>query len=247
MRPSVTATLIAVLLLGGAWTGCRQRRSQITEEYEAARAVANMLQIYEWDHPNMPITNLLQAAQALPKGYPHGLHNKFKRFGKHAGFKNSFYEKYVFLPPGMTSPVAPRFLRGLFEGELVFMNAQPFPNSERKLGRILVSRPGNTYQEYRLRWLEEEHVQQMFREIGIHIPKPTPMPPPPKAPRDPYAVPWHVEVSVAFDKLAEYLGMEGKGHVLRNVSYALVIVSSISFTLWIWWRSRKKASDESSA
>ena len=65
-----------------------------------------------------------------PRHFRSFWHDRFRRFGKRAGFKNSIYEKYIFFPPGMRSKGLP--------GEVVMMNAMPYPGPEGELRRTIV-------------------------------------------------------------------------------------------------------------
>src|SRR5207247_4597811 len=79
---------------------------------------------------------------------------------------------YVFLPPGVTN----RWV----QGELIFMNAKPFPDSRGELTRMIISRVGRSYSQFRYASYPEFQVQEIFKDAGIDIPKPptTPEPPP---------------------------------------------------------------------
>jgi len=127
--------------------------------------------MYTYEHPGIRITNLPQVFIAAEQGYPQQWHGRFETFGKQAGFTNSFYEKYAFFSPGITNP--------WMEGELVLMNARPYPGPEDKLLRNVVSRSGNRYFRQSL---SETAIQRFLKESSVAEPKPVPMPPPPPDP-----------------------------------------------------------------
>jgi hypothetical protein len=112
----------AILLL---LVGCGLQPMQIEVEDEAAASIFPKVNLYLVD-TNTSITNIAQIYAEVNLASDHRSHpwrfqKKFQRFGKYAGFKNSFYEKYVFLPRGTTSSIV--------GGEIVFLNAQPFPTT----------------------------------------------------------------------------------------------------------------------
>jgi hypothetical protein len=127
--------------------------------------------IYRAYNQQEPITNLMQVFTERGPYYPHDLDAKFRAYGKHAGFTNSFYEKYIFFPPGLTNRH--------FKGELLFMNAKPYPAPHDEMQRQIVSWAAG---QFYTRPCSEKAVQQMFREMGIQEPKPEAMPPPPAPP-----------------------------------------------------------------
>jgi hypothetical protein len=168
-RSCLSLLILAVVM--ASFSGCAKREPQSTLEHQTVIAIANMLMTYEFRHPSVHVTNLAQIYTGLNKPYPHRWHHQFARYGKDAGFTNSFYGRYVFLPAGLTN----RFV----EGELVMMNAVPFPDSTGRLGRMVLSRVGGTYQQWRFRWFAEQDVQSLFAQLGTTIPKPQVMPPAP--------------------------------------------------------------------
>jgi hypothetical protein len=91
-------------------------------------------------------------------------------YGKHGGFTNSFYEKYIFFAPGLRNPG--------FSGELLFMNAKPYPGPHGKMQRQIVSQGGP---QFYMITRDEDYVQKMFQQMGIREPKADPMPTPPPA------------------------------------------------------------------
>jgi hypothetical protein len=162
-----------VLLLGASTllSACRHREQQYEIEARTINGILRLLDDYSFEFPDTRVTNLAQIFAASGQDYPHGWHRGLIKFGKHAGFTNSFYEKYVFFPPGMTN----RWM----EGELLLMNAQCYPGPGADLLRDVLSRSGNRYSH---RTLAETAIQRFLKESGIAEPKPVPMAPPPSEP-----------------------------------------------------------------
>jgi hypothetical protein len=152
--------------------GCQrdEARQQYSIEGRTVGRIINLLQLHD-AKPGTPVTNLAQAFADLDVDYPHTWHRQFKAFGKHAGFTNSFFEKYIFFPPGITNY--------WIDGELLFMNAKPYPGPRGEVMRTVISKGGKVY--YHQVFLEER-VQQIFKEASIAIPKVTPMPAVPAPP-----------------------------------------------------------------
>jgi len=226
----------AVIILASLVTACRKEISQSEAEHEATHRLKNMLALYELENAGVYVTNLAQVFSALKKEYPHYWHKQFSAYGMYAGFKNSFYEKYMFLPLGATNQA--------IEGEFVFLNAEPFPDGEKKLGRMVASRVGGRYQDCRLRWFREERIEKIFREAGIEMPKPVPMPPPPPAPpEDKHHVPLSVRLSEFFAVWADHLGLGAdKGWVLQRATFSLLLFLVALASGWFafkWVRRRR--------
>lgn len=149
---------------------CSEQPDQALEEYNGASFLSKVIGFYERRFPDVPFTNLQQAFLATGTPYPDRYHHYFQTFGKDAGFKNSIYEKYVV--------VALRFTNHAVSGEIVLLNAQPFPNREGKYGRMIISKTPLVDTGWDFKWYPEEQVQQIFTEAGQSIPKAVPMPPP---------------------------------------------------------------------
>lgn len=185
-------------------SACSSRNKHYEVERQTALDIVGFLKVYELDHRDVRPTNLFQVFAGVGKHYPHFLHERFASYGAHAGFSNSFYEKYAFLPPGVTS----RFV----EGEILLLNAHPYSDPYGKLERNVISR---ATEGYKWRTLQEDTIQRMFKETGQRIPKPTPMPPPPPAPSmntdAEESYPLSVRVERFFGQLAEGIGL-GKEH-----------------------------------
>jgi hypothetical protein len=113
------------------------------------------------------ITNLAQLFVVAKRDYPHEWHYRFQRFGKNAGFTNSFFEKYVFFPSGVTHP--------RLEGDFYFMNARPYPGPDGEMQRTIVFKAADGYRRV---VLGEDYVQRILKEAGVTEPEPVAMPPP---------------------------------------------------------------------
>ena len=162
-----------VCFLSIGLAGCEHRDQQFELEARTVFGLMNMLRWYESDNPGVQVTNLSQLFWGLNRDYPYAWDKQFRMFGKDAGFRNSFFERYVFFPAGITN--------SHFDGQLVFMNAQPYPEARGGMERTVVFKAAGGY--YR-RTLGEERVQQLFKDAGIDEPRPLEMPPPPPAPLD---------------------------------------------------------------
>ena len=162
----------AVVIYCGS--GCRERPAQVAVKQQTLQRLTGLLRFYDIDFPGVRPTNFSQVFLDLQRPYPHGIDSQFRAFGAHAGFTNSFYEKYIFLPPGLS--------HRMIEGEILLLNAQPFPDRDGKLGRMVLSKLGAGHASYRINWILEPRIQQIFQEAGIKVPKPPLMLPPPPEP-----------------------------------------------------------------
>jgi hypothetical protein len=174
------------MLLGAAFIsllGCDRKTQELRElEGNAAAAIYRALDRYEASNPTMEVTNLPQVFNAVTElSRWHILHPaffdlEFRKFGQHAGFTNSFYEKYVRVPATVTNRA--------FPDGAIFMNAQPVPDYDGGFGRYVIWREGPQY--HRSSWVPEDQIQEAFRHAGVSIPKPIQMPKPPVPVGDPY-------------------------------------------------------------
>lgn len=222
--------VFALALIGNS---CARLSSQETMEGQTISTVNRWVRMYLLDQPGATITNLEQVYTGLPQRYPHTLHEAFGRYGKHAGFSNSFFEKYVFFPPGTTSALA--------GGEVVFMNAQPFPlNSEKGIGRYVVLKDASV----RMRSLNEKTIQSMLIEEGI---KPLPLgtiSPPPKwerPPKDSFR-------TIAFNKFVSIcesfgLSLDMAANLWRVVVFSPILLL-VLFGLWFWRSRHRRLQDD---
>jgi len=203
LRVAISALITSLLL-----TGCERRHREEREatEYRAAHLVFKCLQIHESQFPDRSRTNLAEIFKEVGVGYPYGLEGIFLEYGREAGFSNSFYEKYVFAPPGLSN----RALRA----EILLLNSEPFADSQGRLSRITVLRRGPGVTNWALDQLSEEQIQKCFSEAGLSIPKPLIMPPPPPGSVSTEAKPSYSSrdrIQILFRNLAEDLGL-GRHH-----------------------------------
>jgi hypothetical protein len=212
--------------------GCRQVEDQITAEHRTVQGLVTLLALHDAQFPQRPPTNLAQLFLEMGATYPHASEQKFRSYGRHSGFTNSFYEKYVLVPKGTRH----RFVRG----ELALLNARPFPDTAGRLGRILVSREGGDQGGYRVDWFKEAEVQQIFEDVGREIPKPVLMPPPPPGPppqQERVQVGISEGVKVMFGRMAEMIGLEA-----YHWGTMLVVTASLALlaiALSILWCGRR--------
>jgi hypothetical protein len=213
--------------------GCGTRDPQITLEHRLAYGISVSLKGYEFDHPGIPVTNLAQIYEGWNRGYPYGLHQRFKKFGKYAGFKDSIYEKYIF-PVGLSNRID--------REEILFLNAQPFPDRDGKLGRIVISKVGDGQENHRLKWTEEQRIQQIFQEAGIPEPKPVPMPLPPPAPpgREGMQAPLWWEMQFEIMDFCKWLGLPSQWAVWIQWALVISLVGLLGMCIvWIWRHFRR--------
>ena len=94
------------------------------------------------------------------------LEDRFKHFGEQAGFSNSIFEKYVFLPAGVTFPVGPS------AAEAILLNAHSIQDKNGERYRWVIYRIGEAVDHT---VLTEDKVQEIITRAGVAIPKPAPM------------------------------------------------------------------------
>jgi hypothetical protein len=212
-----------------ACSSCSRHPSQQAMEAQTLKWVDKWVQLYEVRFPGVTITNLEQVYHGLNRSYPHSVHDDFKPYGKYAGFNTSFFEKYVFFSPGTTSRWA--------EGEVVYMNAQPFPlSTETGMGRKLVLRNATVRQ----RTMNEELIKEMLAENGV---KPLPLgsiSPRPGQTLEP-EVGFHLRLHDKFVRVCYNLGLgvEATAHLWRIAVWSPILLLALA-SLWFWRRSRPK-------
>lgn len=211
-------------------SGCGSRERQFEVEAQVGMRIVLALELYRVEHPHETITNLSQLAANSREGYPYGWHDRFRGFGKRAGFKNSIYEKYIFFSPGLRSKE--------LSGEVVMMNAMPYPGPEGELRRTIVFLADGKYIE---RPVPEASVQQMFKEAGIPEPKPRIMhPPPPRPPEFQNPGPF-TRFHDFFFGLVEAYGLSS--HVAIPLWYSVLslpVISVLGLGLWIRRRTHSR-------
>ena len=212
---------------------CSPREEQYIAEGQTAHKVVSLLQMFQIENPGTRPTNLIQLFGGENGRYPHAWHQRFQAYGKDAGFTNSIFEKYLFLPNGITNR--------LIQGEALVMNAQPFSNAQGR-GRIVISRVGLDVNDYRRTWIEENRIQGIFAQLGVEIPTQVSMPLPPSklqpGPLDKeMQPPPFFAITSAIDNFASIYGLNGP-----TLRYALPAVAAVLFlfvTFWLWRRSRR--------
>jgi hypothetical protein len=222
------------LLLVGSLSGCIKPKLQVYWEQKAASHTIRRLHLYDSVNPGVLKTNVGQVFTNVDdRPYPIEFHREFQRYGRFAGFTNSFYEKYVFVPEVMTNLVK--------QGRPVLMNSQPFPDSENGMQRLVIYQ--YTWQgepTYAYTPLPEEFIQNAFKQVGVRIPEAPRFPPAPPIPPPP-PVPFDQKVHEYFRNLAVQIGMSSyHGRVLERIAaglgvVSLVIVCSLAFR---WARRR---------
>lgn len=121
---------------------------------------------WEVNQRTMP-TNMAQVIPSLTLEWWTMMEEKFQEFDRQAGFSNSIFEKYVFLPPGV------RFSIGPSVAEAMLMNAQPIRSTGGGSNRWIIYRIGEAIDPV---LLDEKRVQEMLRKAGVQVPSPLYMP-----------------------------------------------------------------------
>jgi hypothetical protein len=234
--PKCLFPLVAIVLL--VLSGCGRKMARLHElEANSAGAIERCLSRYEATHPGLNITNLpqvLNGAMVLNQwhsSHPAYFEMEFRKLGKYAGFTNSFYEKYIRVPPGVTNQAFPK--------DPIFMNAYPFPDFDGRYGRYVIWREHP--QTFRATWARESQVQEAFQRAGVPIPKPSPMPKPPyPGPRPQQDYPLKTRTMIFFKELCRDNGLNPQFWfpvMLVCVGGPLII----GITLFLWfWRSRHR-------
>jgi hypothetical protein len=219
--------IFALFAIAVIASGCGSRERQFEAEAQVIMRIVWGLEWHQAEHPHESITNLSHLVAAYSqKGYPYAWHDRFRRFGKHAGFKNSIYEKYIFLPPG---------IRGReIAGDAVMMNATPYPGLEGELQRSVVFRINWTYLQDSV---SEAFVQQMFKEAGIPEPRPQVMPPPPPRPQEFQNPGPFTRFHDFFFGLVEAYGLSS--HVAIPLWYCVLSLPFISVLGMVFWIRRR--------
>jgi len=212
---------------------CARVPEQRSVEYRSIQHARDLFQTHSVLRSNEVPTNLQDIYKgAFDRAYPHGWHKDFKKYGKYAGFKNSFFEKYVLFPPGTTSQIA--------QGELVMMNSHPFPLDKHKLGRFVVLKQGNSISPVDF---SEEVIQKILREERIKPYDLPAFPPPPRESRTrfPGEPPeWVYQLNLFCDRIAERLGMGlGRGWILQFSAIGFFILLTVA-TCFLYRQARRR-------
>ena len=202
--------------------GCEPRERQFEAEAHTVFGLMRMVESYEIDYPGTRITNLTQVFSGLNRDYPYQWHTRFKPYGKHAGFTNSFFEKYVFFQKGITN--------SLVGGEILFMNATPYPTAYNEMQRTVVVKASDGY--FRVLLLEDR-VQLMLKESGIAEPKPLRMPAPPPAPPENNPMTLRTQISRFFMRVAAFIGISQHWLLLRNITFFAFVGAGSALTAYL--------------
>jgi hypothetical protein len=203
-------------------SGCVKEKPQEYWERQAAQTVIRYLHVYDALNPGVAKTNVGQIITNIDdRPYPVDLHRELLRFSKDAGFTNSFFEKYVFVPTGVTN----FWVRG---GKPLLINFRPFPNQAGKMQRVIIYE--SVWQgepSYATAEMPEWAIQQAFKEAGVEIPEPPRFPPAPPIPPPP-PVSFDRKVHAYFRSLAVQLGMSSyHGRVLERIAFGLGALSVV--------------------
>jgi hypothetical protein len=229
-RAANLITMLAILVLAPA---CNQP-DQVTVESSIAIQLMPMLK--KRDHLSMGrLTNFAQLfIEHRPGGfYPYAWDRELRSFGKRAGFENSFYEKYIVLPPRLTNLG--------FPGEPILLTTKPFKDREGQLSRILIVKIGLDHQQYGYYPLRETNVLDAFARANVAIAKaerfPAPPPPPPEEKMD-----WPIQYKMSdfFVQVTRRLGMDtSRAPFVQAAALIGLPILLLCFVLWSWNRHRK--------
>jgi hypothetical protein len=217
LRFNVTLCFIASLC--AALPGCTSGSKQIREEKTCARFLARILAFYEDKYPNTAATNLQQIFESTQTPYPKHWHYRFQKFRQHAGFQNSFYEKYVIVSLRLPTNIVP--------GQVYLMNAQPFPNEKGEKGRLLLFKTQVGRGDWQIEWFPEKVLQRFFREAGQNIPKPSVVPSFPDLPsyEEP---PFSSRMQDFFGDVTANLGLgTASGKYLMYATFGLLTIGAV--------------------
>lgn len=224
-------TLLSVLPF---CAGCVKQKPQEYWERQAARTVIRYLHVFDGLNPGVAKTNVGQIITNIDnRPYPVDLHRELLRFGKNAGFTNSFFEKYVFVPPNLTN----FWIRG---GKPLLINSKPFPNSKDQMQRVIIYEyEWQGERAYATAEMPEWAIQNAFKEVSITIPEPPRFPPAPPIPPPP-PVPFQQKRQEYFRSLAVQWGMSSyHGRVLERIAAGLGSASLIILCFLIFRRARR--------
>lgn len=160
-----------ILALSFSLIGCetRWRQERITLESTAGERLVKLFWLHESLFPERPRTNLAELFDTVGNGYPDELHESFRRLGRDAGFSNLFYERYVFVPPGMSN--------ALVGGDVILIGVAPFPEENGQLVRVVIFRNGFGYEGWGQKWVREDILQGVFATAKVEFPKPAKLSP----------------------------------------------------------------------
>jgi hypothetical protein len=169
-------------------------------ERQTARSIMKVWQVYEIEFPGATVTNLAQIFVNRDPSFGETMREKFLAYGLYGGCEDRFYDRYVFVAPG---------LKGRFtEGELLLIGARPYADGyNRELERIAITRAGTDYDALRCHELREAYVQQLFAEAGRPLPTPS-------SHRSTKGMPLHVRSVEALGIGAEWAGEFVFGFIL---------------------------------
>lgn len=221
------------MLLCVCISGCQAKADQAVVEYDGAAFFARRIAFYERQFPGAVVTNLQQVFVGTEVPYSERWHHAFLRFGKYAGFKKSFFEKYVFVPAHLTN-------RAVL-GEVRFLNAEPFPDQKGKMGRIIVSKTTRIDTGWLVKWYPEEEVQQIFRDADQIIPKAGAPIPPPYEVTPPTRPPLLVRVEEYFGDITKNWGLgTAAGRYLMWATFGMAGIVAAVLVAILWGRRMKR-------
>ena len=235
--------MIAVAMTTGCGPNNDEKRARV--ERLAASEIRKRIMLHENDFPNEPFTNINQLLAYTTNShwpYPIGIERKLAELDRQRP-GDSFFERYVLAPPGVTNYA--------FRGQLLLLSNHPFRGWNGTLGRMTISRTSQAGLVYPTMWLEETDVHRLFDDAGIPIPTATPIAPEAvrlarqlmldlqdlqNTPTDlqPYSERNFAEtIQVLFKRLAENLGV-GRGNwftVMFVTILALAVIATAIFLL----------------
>ena len=130
--------------------------------------------------------------------YPVDLHERFRRYGRDAGFTNSIFERYVFVGTQVTNKE--------FQGQLAFLSTRPYVSESGQPLRIAIVRRGSGYEGWIANEFLEQTVEESLNSAGIEMPKPVALTSGPSRREGAYRPPVGHRIRRFFENVAYYHG-----------------------------------------
>lgn len=209
--------------------GCSRLNPQADTEAKFAGDITGWLKRYESEVSRSPVTNLSELFPLAKHGYPYFHHRQLSEHGKYSGFTNSLVEKYSFFWP--------RFTNRFVQGEVICMNAQPFPGYGDGLYRIYIAQSDGAYIH---RAIPEMMAQRIFAEMKsavVPLPNVGLPPPPPKEVQES----WNLTLAERYDRfvwrLSYALGLDSSTPVRIGLLFgAVLLVAVLAWSIVFCWR-----------
>jgi hypothetical protein len=236
VKLAVHLILLFVGILCSAGCGRWEREERAVVERQAAKRLHKMLWLHEAHFPERPRTNFAAIFQELGVEYPADLHERFRQYGRDAGFTNSIFERYEFVAKAISNEV--------LKGQIVVLGKEPYANESDKLVRLAITRSGPGYEGWYFDEVEEDWLQKLFRAAEAEMPRPglvTSAPIPQKEFENRTPVTWRVRKF--FENLAYYYG-PGRFFWLPMMLICVGAVLFVVILLVVWFARRSRPKEE---